>query len=185
MNLIHIPIEQIVDDNPYVEKFSATSVISHKEFTKKDNLIVSIGDNLARKKISEKNNANYIKIIHPKTIISPFVSIGKGTVIMAGVIINSGVRVGKHCIINTRVLIEHDCVIGDFTHISPMASLAGNVTIGEGTQVGIGAIVIQKIKIGKWCIIGAGLVIIRDVPDYAVVVGNPGRIIKYQDESLF
>jgi acetyltransferase EpsM len=36
----------------------------------------------------------------------------------------------------------------------------------------------QNIRIGKWVMIGAGAVIIRDVPDFAVVVGNPGRIIK-------
>jgi acetyltransferase EpsM len=50
--------------------------------------------------------------------------------------------------------------------------------VGEGSQVGIGATVIQGIKIGKWSVIGAGAVIISDVPDYSVVVGNPGRIIK-------
>ena len=51
--------------------------------------------------------------------------------------------------------------------------------VGEGAHVGIGACVIQDIKIGKWATIGAGAVIIDDVPDYAVVVGNPGKIIKY------
>jgi acetyltransferase-like isoleucine patch superfamily enzyme len=39
--------------------------------------------------------------------------------------------------------------------------------------------VIKGIKIGTWAIIGAGAVIINDIPDNAVVVGNPGRIIKY------
>ena len=50
--------------------------------------------------------------------------------------------------------------------------------VGEGTHVGIGACVIQGIKIGKWATIGAGAVIIKDVPDGAVVVGNPAKIIK-------
>jgi len=54
------------------------------------------------------------------------------------------------------------------------------VFIGEGTHVGIGASIIQGIKIGKWATIGAGAVVIRDVPDYAVVVGSPARIIKYK-----
>jgi acetyltransferase EpsM len=61
--------------------------------------------------------------------------------------------------------------------------LAGNVTIGEGSHVGIGATVIQGITIGKWVTIGAGTVIIKDIPDYAVVVGNPGKIIKYNNEN--
>ena len=66
----------------------------------------------------------------------------------------------------------------DFVHISPNAALAGSITVGEGTHIGIGASVIQGIKIGKWATIGAGAVIIRDVPDFATVVGNPGKIIK-------
>ncbi len=185
LNLRNITIEQIIDDNPLIKSLANIPVVSNTTFTKQDNLIIAIGDNLIRKRISLINNSNSIKVIHPKTIISPFATIGKGTVVMAGVIINSDSKIGKHCIINTRVLIEHECIIGDFVHISPSVSLAGNVTVGEGTQVGIGAIVIQGIKIGKWCIIGAGAVIIWDVPDYAVVVGNPGRIMRYQEEAVY
>ena len=58
----------------------------------------------------------------------------------------------------------------------------GNVEIGEGTHIGSGAIVIPNVVIGKWAVIGAGAVIIKDVPDYAVVVGNPGKIIKYNEK---
>jgi acetyltransferase EpsM len=57
--------------------------------------------------------------------------------------------------------------------------LAGNVFVGEGTHVGIGASIIPGVKIGKWVIIGAGTIILNDVPDYAVIVGNPGKIIRY------
>ena len=46
-------------------------------------------------------------------------------------------------------------------------------------MIGIGAVIIQGIKIGKWAIIGAGAVIANDIPDYAMVVGVPGKIIKY------
>ena len=67
--------------------------------------------------------------------------------------------------------------------MAPRASLAGSVAIGEGTHIGIGASIIQGVTIGKWATIGAGAVIIRDVPDFAVVVGNPGRILKYNSKE--
>jgi acetyltransferase-like isoleucine patch superfamily enzyme len=86
---------------------------------------------------------------------------------------------GKHCIINTNASVDHDCKIGDFVHISPKVTLAGNVTVDEGSHIGIGSTVIQGRHIGKWVTIGAGAVIIEDVPDYAVVVGVPGNIIRY------
>jgi acetyltransferase EpsM len=174
-------IEGVFDDNPKFEIILDIPVYKTKNsvyFVDKQ-LIVAIGDNKIRKKIVQKIDALYITAVHPKAIISTNVKIEEGTVIMAGVIINTSAIVGKHCIINTGAVVDHDCVINDFAHISPNASLAGNVLIGEGTHIGIGSIVIQGIKIGKWATIGAGAVIINDVPDYAVLVGNPGKIIKY------
>ena len=53
----------------------------------------------------------------------------------------------------------------------------------KGVGWGAGAVVIQGVKIGKWAVIGAGAVIIEDVPDYAVVVGNPGNVIRTRDEE--
>jgi sugar O-acyltransferase (sialic acid O-acetyltransferase NeuD family) len=173
-------IGTILDENPNTTAILGRPVAQASQFNIRptDNLILSIGNNKVRKLLSAKLNANYVQAIHPKAIISKHSSIGAGTVIMAGVIINADATIGTHCIINTAAVVEHDCVIEDFVHLSPNVSLAGGVQVGEGSQVGIGATVIQGIKIGKWSVIGAGAVIISDVPDYSVVVGNPGRIIK-------
>jgi acetyltransferase EpsM len=56
--------------------------------------------------------------------------------------------------------------------------LCGTVKVGEGTLIGARAIVIPGKKIGKWVTIGAGSVVVKDIPDYAVAVGNPARVIK-------
>lgn len=150
------------------------------------NVIISIGNNLVRKKIALLHqNFNYFKLFHPKAIISKRCIADEGTVIMGGVTVNSGVVIGKHCIVNTNASVDHDCIVGDFVHISPGASIAGDVKIGEGTHVGIGSSIIQGVKIGKWCTIGAGAVIIKDVPNGATVVGNPGRIIKIKNINTF
>ncbi|MCS3871079.1 acetyltransferase EpsM [Chryseobacterium ginsenosidimutans] len=152
--------------------------VIHNIIDKEKPLIITIGDNLARKKIAEKIANKVEKLIHPKSIISHTSKIGKGTVVMGGVTINADGFIGEHCIINTNSSIDHECHIEDFVHISPNVALAGNIYIGEGSHIGIGAAIIQNINIGKWCVIGAGAVILKDVPDYSVVVGNPGRIIK-------
>jgi sugar O-acyltransferase (sialic acid O-acetyltransferase NeuD family) len=174
-------IEGIYDDNPKFDFLYAIPVVNSKRIKdfKNKELIITIGDNIARKSIVNYTRANYKTAVHPKAILSKHSVIGEGTVVMAGAIINPDVVIGKHCIINTGAVIDHDCILNDFVHISPNASLAGDVLVGEGTQIGIGASVIQRIKIGKWVIIGAGAVIIDDVPDFAVIVGNPGKIIKY------
>lgn len=141
--------------------------------------IVSIGENATRKKVVEQLvEAEFGIAIHHNSTIGSHVELGEGTVIMAGTIINADTKVGQHVIINTSASVDHDCALGDFVHIAPNASLCGGVLIGEGTLIGAGSTVIPLVKIGKWCTIGAGSVVVEDVPDYAVVVGNPARIIK-------
>jgi len=148
-------------------------------------VVISIGNNKIRKKIVHQfSHFKYAILTHPNTSLSKRLSIGEGTVIMAGVSINSTSQIGKHCIVNTNASIDHDCVLEDYVHISPNAALAGDVKVGEGTHIGIGACVIQGVNIGKWCTIGAGAVIIKDVPDGSTVVGNPGQVIKTKPYSM-
>lgn len=174
-----------LDDQPKVDSILGISVFqtSHLKGIDDFQMLIGVGNNSIRKKLSQQFRLKFAKGIHPSATLSPHHNVAEGTVIMAGVIINPNVEVGKHCILNTGCIIEHDCKIEDYVHISPGVSLAGNVSVGEGTHVGIGSSVIQGIKIGKWATIGAGSVIIRDVPDYAIVVGNPGRVIKYHSND--
>jgi acetyltransferase EpsM len=181
----NIKIDLIFDDYS-----SKTNILGYEilktnqiEIANSNNMIISIGNNKVRKRLANQLNSSFATAIHPNALISKHITIGEGTVIMAGVIINPDTKIGKHCIINSGAIIEHDCIIEDFAHISPNAALAGGVEVGEGSHIGIGSSVIQGIKIGKWATVGAGAVIIKNVPDYAVVVGNPGKIIKYKKEN--
>ena len=179
-----VPIAGLVDDNKNLAQILDYPVSAQLPIISPSNthsFIIAIGNNKIRKAISEKQDLNYTSLVHPNSNISTRAEIGKGTVVMAGVSINSCSRIGQHVILNTNCSIDHDCVIEDFVHISPNAALAGGVTVKEGAHIGIGACVIQGITIGKWCTIGAGAVVIKDIPDHAVVVGNPGEIIKFHD----
>lgn len=142
--------------------------------------IIAIGDNRIRKKVALASAHSFINAIHRTAIVSSRCVMGTGNMILHGAIVQAQTRIGSHTIINTGAQIDHDCLIGDFAHIAPGAVICGTVTIGEGTFVGAGSVVIPGKKIGAWATIGAGAVVINDVPDFAVVVGNPGRIVKYQ-----
>jgi len=174
-----IKITAIIDDNTAINNILNFSVNRKNEVTINENVIISIGNNRIRKKISENlDKQNFGNATHPNAIIANTATIDKGTVIMANAVVNADAKIGKHCIINTNAIVEHDCIIGDFAHISPSATLCGNVIVGEGTHIGAGATIIPNIKIGKWCVIGAGSVVIKDIPDHTKVVGNPAKIIK-------
>lgn len=174
-------IHEIFDDNTSVLEVSGYNV-SHtlsNSLLKDAPTIIAIGNNKIRKEIANSFSGKFGNFLsHKSAIISPSAKIGKGTVVMANACINAAAVVGRHCIINTASVVEHEVEIKDFAHISPNASIAGNVKIGEGTHVGIGASVIPNVSIGNWVVIGAGAVIIEDIPDFATVVGNPGRILK-------
>ncbi len=105
--------------------------------------------------------------------------------------IGDRVYIGPQCNIGT-CRIEDDCTIGSGVHIlsgksqhgyddldTPIQQQAGvykKINIGQDTWVGNGAIVLADI--GKKCIIGAGAVVTKDVEDYAIVAGNPGKVIR-------
>lgn len=177
-----ISIKGFIDRDLSITKILDYNVISNNIEDLEGEAFVSIGDNCIRKNIVlQSENLLFKKLCSLRSNISKRAIVQEGSVVMMGATVNSDVQIGKHCIINTNASVDHDCLIEDYVHISPNVGLAGNVEVGEGTHIGIGASVIQGIKIGKWCTIGAGSVIIKDIPDYAVVVGNPGKIIKYNE----
>lgn len=176
-----IEVKVVFDDAPSVTSIYGVPVLvpSAEDFKTQDSVIISIGNNAVRKKIAERLDMIFPSAIHPTAFVSEKTEIGPGTVIMPNAVVNAFASIGNHCIINSGAVIEHDCVLGNFVHVSPNAALAGDVILEEGCHVGIGASVVQGVRIGKWATVGAGAVIITDVPDYAVVVGNPGKVKKY------
>ncbi len=166
------------DDDPKLIEGTEVFARSNINFEKKD-LIIGIGDNKTRNKISlQYSKHNFVKLLHPASVISKSSSIGFGSVVMAKAVINVGAVIGNHCIINTGAVIEHDCILEDYIHISPNATLCGSVKIGEFSWIGAGSVIIQGIEIGKNVTIGAGSVVINNIPNNSIVVGNPARIIK-------
>ena len=59
------------------------------------------------------------------------------------------------------------------------------VLIERGAWIGAGATILPGVCVGTYAVVGAGAVVTKDVPDYAVVVGNPARIVKTLDVNKF
>ena len=175
----NMKISAVVDDNPDISEIADLPVFQ-KINDANESIVVAIGNNKIRKKVcSTIKNALAKPIFHTTAVIGSNVAIDLGTVIMANAVVNTSTIIGKNCIINTGCVVEHDVQLGDFVHISPGSIITGGVEIGAGTHIGAGATIIPGVKIGKWATIGAGAIVIRDVPDFAIVVGNPAKIIKF------
>ena len=131
--------------------------------------------------------------------------IGENTIIGSYVYIDTNVVIGKNCKIQNAAQLFDPTVIHDGVFIGPGVILTNDqyprsinadgsiksakewkkvgVEVADGASIGAGAICVAPIKIGKWALIGSGSVIINDVPDFALVVGNPGRQIGWVGKS--
>jgi len=117
-------------------------------------------------------------LIHPKSVIGANVTIGCGTVLMAGTVVNPDTHIGEGVIINTAASVDHDNIIGDYCHISVGAHLAGTVEVGPNTMIGAGTTVINNVKICSDCIIGAGAVVVKNIDEQGTYVGVPAERCK-------
>jgi sugar O-acyltransferase (sialic acid O-acetyltransferase NeuD family) len=168
--------------DPTSSKTTFYGIPVRKEYQREDfphaQVVIAIGDNAVRKRMSGVMFHPFGNIIHPSAMLSPHATVGQGNMIFHGVIVQAGAMISSHVILNTRAQIDHDCVVADFVHVGPGCVLTGNIHVGEGSFLGAGSTVIPGKKIGAWSIVGAGSVVIDDVPDNVVVVGNPARVIK-------
>jgi UDP-2-acetamido-3-amino-2,3-dideoxy-glucuronate N-acetyltransferase len=129
------------------------------------------------------------------------VRIGSGCILGKGVYIDFGVRIGDNVKIQNGALVYHGVTIDDgvfvgpgaiFTNdkrpraINPDGSLkrdedweVGEIHVGYGAAVGAGAVVLPGVSIGRFAMVAAGAVVTRNVPDHALVVGNPAEHAGY------
>jgi sugar O-acyltransferase (sialic acid O-acetyltransferase NeuD family) len=171
-----------LDDDEHIFSSMGMDIIGNSsdafEHINDYDIFVAIGNNEIREKIQnqlETAGASIPTLIHPRAIIGEEVELGKGTVVMAGVVINCCSKIGKGCIVNTGTTIDHDNVIEDYVHLSPGVCLAGNVRICRSSWMCIGAVIINNIQITSGCIIGAGAIVVRDITEAGTYVGNPAR----------
>lgn len=162
---------------------------------KKNNIsgfLVAIGDNCLREKVVTNvkeicPTLPFVSTIHPSANIGKNVTIGCGTVIMAGTVINPDSNVGEFCIINTNASLDHDCSLGNFSSLAPRVVTGGNCIIGDRCAIGIGAVLTHGISIGKDTVIGAGSLVMENFGDCIVAYGSPAKKIrdrKFGDKYL-
>jgi sugar O-acyltransferase (sialic acid O-acetyltransferase NeuD family) len=148
-----------------------------------DGLLVAIGDNFIRSQLAARLKSlapqlSFITAVHPSAQIARGVTLGGGSVVMAGVVINSDSAIGESCILNSNCSVDHDNRIGSFSSLAPRVATGGNVALDEGSAVGIGAVILHGRKIGQHAIVGAGSVVTRDVPDFTVAYGVPAKVVR-------
>ena len=185
-----VAISGFVDDNDSLAEFQGLEVLSPEAFNERCLMediskLICIGDNFTRAILSHTTRGSHGNAIHNSVLLGGEVTTGMGSIFFHRSVVQYGAKLGNGVILNTACSVDHDCQIGDYVHISPNTALSGGVTVGTGANIGTGTAILPNLRIGKWTTIGAGTTVIKDVPDYATVVGTPGRVIKYlSDERI-
>lgn len=115
-------------------------------------------------------------------------NIGENCFIENGVVIGNGVTVKNNVAIYSGATIEDDAFLGPscvFTNvINPRAFISRKsefrpTIVRKGASIGANATILCGYEVGQYAMVGAGSVVTRNVPDHALVYGNPGRIHGY------
>ncbi len=137
--------------------------------------------------------------VYEEATLGEDAAVGRGTKVGAGAYIGDGTRIGADCVIGRRALVAAGIRIEDGVHIGAAAILRNEqgpravssggpnrvtfkpqrplLVVREGATIGPGAIVNRGLTIGRHALITAGSVVTGDVPDYALMVGNPAQLV--------
>lgn len=130
------------------------------------------------------------------SVIFEKAQIGSNCNICAHTLIENDVIIGNNVTVKSGVFIWDGSRIEDDVFIGPNATFTNDamprskvypdtfkgITVKKGASIGANATILPGIEIGEYAMIGAGAVVTKDVPDRAVVVGNPAKIIRYITE---
>ena len=117
-------------------------------------------------------------------------NIGQNVVVSPGVVLGRNCKVQNNVSIYTGVRCGDDVFLGPsmvFTNvINPRSAVVRkdeykDTLIHRGASVGANATIVCGNTLGEYCLIGAGSVVTKDVPEYAIVAGNPAQVKKYRN----
>ena len=122
--------------------------------------------------------------IMKNSVIGKNCNIGQNVVISPEVVLGNNVKIQNNVSVYTGVCCDDDVFLGPsmvFTNvINPRSAVNRResylkTNVGKGASIGANATIVCGNDIGKFAFIGAGAVVTKNVPDYALVVGNPAR----------
>lgn len=139
-------------------------------------------------KIGDHFETGHGVIVREENEIGDSVSLWTHTVVDYGCRIGSRVKIHSQCYVAQFTVIEDDVFIAPGVIFAndkyPQSPDLEGPRVKQGARIGVNAAILPGVVIGRNALVGAGSVVTRDVPDGAVVVGNPARVLASVEEVL-
>ncbi len=141
--------------------------------------------------IGEGTKIWHFSHIMSNCVIGSHCNIGQNVVISPEVVLGSNVKIQNNVSVYTGVTCDDDVFLGPSCVFTNVINPRSNVNrkneymrthVGRGASVGANATIVCGHNIGKFAFVGAGAVVTKEVPDYALVVGNPARQMGWMSE---
>lgn len=146
---------------------------------------ICVGDPCVRALLAEKVRGAGIglaTLVHPSVEVPESASFGEGCIVYPGTYVGPNAHVGANTLV-IRGALAHDCSVGRDCVLSTGAILSGHDVVGDQTFIGAATAVKEGVTIGSHVIMGMGSMVFRDVEDGLVVLGNPARPMRRNDDQ--
>lgn len=144
------------------------------EFRMVDHAVLEVGDNVT----IQDQSFFQLTMPEPKVFIGDNTVIGRRNVITA----KNMIRIGSDVLIGSDVqIVDHSHGKRKDTPIRLQRAEIGTVEIGDDVWIGAGSKILMNVKIGNGAVIGANSVVLTDIPEYAIAVGSPAKVVKYRE----
>lgn len=158
----------------YFTKAGRNLVVKHSaEFRVVKHAVLEVGENVTIQDYSFFQ----LTMPEPKVFIGDNTVIGRRNIITA----KNLIRIGSDVLIGSDVqIIDHSHGTRRDTPMRLQRAEIGFVEIGDDVWIGVGAKILMNVTIGKGAVIGANSVVTSDIPEYAIAVGSPAKVVKYR-----
>ncbi len=176
-----------VDDSPGSRDLNGHYVLSYSDFVKMEGdekyISIAIADSETRKQLTERCISDGLTIWSLQAgnaVVMDEVTIAEGSILSPFITLTSNISIGKSFHANIYSYVAHDCIIGDYVTFAPSVKCNGNVVIEDYAYIGTGVVIRQgdvgnPLIIGSGAVVGMGAVVTKNVPEGAVVIGNPAK----------
>ena len=184
-----------IDDSPgmgdsaYLGRLFTMNSVLKEINTNTVEVIIANGEPAIRKQIFLKVKSNKLRVttlVDPSAIISPTARLAEGVIVSPFSSVSSSSVIGANVSINANTIVGHDISIGDHSVVSSFVSLGGTCSIGENCYIAMGVQIKEGISIGSDVIVGMGSVVFHNIPNEVIVLGNPARPLRRnEDKKVF